>query len=734
MEDVGVNPPSEVNLSSPSRSRRAGGFLQWVISQSIRFKQRWKPSTLYLSLVLTGLTILGALPRLYALGSAPLWNDEAQTSLAALQALATGNPVTYQFPITLRLVNLQILYPEIESWSFHLFGVNAFSARFPSAILGVLTIPLAFLLGRKLRDAYVGLALATMVAFSSEYIAWSRQARFYALITVLFILLILVALYFPVNSSRLRWVSVGGIVSLLALSFLATAGLFFLYLPAFAIGGVTWWMVRSWNRILAFFGKGPLPTPDEKAIGGRILPYPLRTALIVGLVASIVLLVVFPPVGAQRVFYDVFTRVFPFQPYPLVYSPNYLSYLLNYYSLISFLAIVGTLFVLTRFRETEVGIVAFVGMSLLSLSVLQSLVNDAAGGLAVFERHLVPLLVFIFYLASVALVEVLRLLHRSLKATVGTATIRTRSAPVAVTLAVALLLIIPPNMVPSDLTVYRSPQFFYADSAVPWVPFSVDPMYPSALYNNIQPNYLLSCNFIKANERVGDVVAAYFPGVPTFYLGHVNYWMNPDPSPHQITFRPNGLEEFMFTTSILVQNVSEFETVIRANAGWMILEKVVARSLGTNLTLALSTFGVYQPEGSDQSIELFHWPKLDNASMLTWMEGVRPDLQRKFGDNVTALRDWAATYGVTVDHFRPLLLPIESWLVSASAPSIRPLAVLLDLYNVRSDLQYHYPEVLHGTFTGLVNWAVAVDEGIISDPAYAQLHPYLSWYAAYHGP
>jgi hypothetical protein len=418
----------------------------------------------------------------------------------------------------------------------------------------------------------------------------------------------------------------------------------------------------------------------------------------------------------------------------LVSSGDYTAYLATYYPVILFLAVLGGAFTLIRFDPREVGIVVFVGVGLLSLSLFQSLVRDIAEGAPDYERHFVPLLVFVFYLAAVGLVETLRFLYGQFTSRAHRHVLGARTAPIAITVAVAFILTVPGVIAPVTLNLYPNQTYSYADSDVPWVSFSFYPQHPSNLYLTVQSNYPLACNYIKAHEGPGDVVMAFFPGPTTFYLGQVQYWINADPDSSQVQNLSDGQQEFFYTDSILVKNVSEFEHVLEQSNGWIIVDQTGTASVGPSLGLAAKTFASPVPAATDMSIILYNWTRSDNASLMESILSKRIDLQRQFGNDTVAFYNWASVHGVTTDSMRVLMLPIESWLVENSAPSAKPLAVLVNVYNDRPDLQSRFPEVLNGTYINLVKWAIDVDTGVFTDPSEPALLPYLSWYENYTGP
>ncbi len=134
---------------------------------------------------------IGALLRLYNLGNNSLWLDEASTLEFARQSLTGIWESTAGGEFN----------PPLFYWLEHgmlLFGDNEFVLRFLPALLGVLTIPVVYLVGKEFRDKNVGLIAAALLAFSPFHIFYSQEARAYAPMLFFFSL----ALLFYVRASR----------------------------------------------------------------------------------------------------------------------------------------------------------------------------------------------------------------------------------------------------------------------------------------------------------------------------------------------------------------------------------------------------------------------------------------------------------------------------------------------------------------------------------------------------
>jgi len=134
------------------------------------------------------IVISGFLLRIFGLGDTSLWNDEAITANAAISLLEDGVPA---FPSGYEYWRA-LPHTILVSISVFVFGVSDFAVRLPSSIIGVLTILLTYKTGKEFFDREIGLIAATLIAFTSWQIAWSRQVRMYALLQFLYLAAILI--------------------------------------------------------------------------------------------------------------------------------------------------------------------------------------------------------------------------------------------------------------------------------------------------------------------------------------------------------------------------------------------------------------------------------------------------------------------------------------------------------------------------------------------------------------
>ncbi len=159
----------------------------------------WRSSLLFL------IVALAAAVRLATLSFQSLWLDEIGTAVEA------GRPWSSLF---LALFDPQQGYPlytlGMRLW-IGLFGSGEVALRLPSAIAGVGTVPLLYMLGRRLFGWKVGMLAAAFLALSPLAVWYAQEARAYALMMLLTTaawLLLWEALHRP---ARWRWWTLGAV-------------------------------------------------------------------------------------------------------------------------------------------------------------------------------------------------------------------------------------------------------------------------------------------------------------------------------------------------------------------------------------------------------------------------------------------------------------------------------------------------------------------------------------------
>jgi mannosyltransferase len=178
--------------------------------------------------VLLLLTLAGAFLRLFQLGSASLWLDEASTLSFARE------PVTQIW----NSLSSGEFNPPLFYWLEHAmlaFGESEAALRIIPAVLGILTIPVFYFVGKEILDRNTGILAAALLAFSPFAIFYSQEARAYAPMLFFYALAFLFflrflrswgrkdALLFGVLSALAFWTHFYAFVPVLALFLFAIA-------------------------------------------------------------------------------------------------------------------------------------------------------------------------------------------------------------------------------------------------------------------------------------------------------------------------------------------------------------------------------------------------------------------------------------------------------------------------------------------------------------------------------
>lgn len=125
--------------------------------------------------LLLAIVALGGFLRGHQIGSKGLWLDEAFSVWLAWQ------PVGEMLAWLLRIDQHPPLYYALLHFWMAL-GDDAVTVRALSALLGTLTIPVMFLLGRRLADEKIGLLAALILAASPFHVRFAQETRMYTLL------------------------------------------------------------------------------------------------------------------------------------------------------------------------------------------------------------------------------------------------------------------------------------------------------------------------------------------------------------------------------------------------------------------------------------------------------------------------------------------------------------------------------------------------------------------------
>lgn len=139
----------------------------------------------------------------YKLGQTSLvsW-DEAWYGEVAKNIVKTSNPINMIWN-----GKPYFDHPPAGYWimaiSYKLFGINEFWTRFPSALSGIVSIILLYLLGKKLFNPLVGLSSAVALSSAIWFIFRSRSGNLDIILTMFFLLTLLLAIMASENKKYL---------------------------------------------------------------------------------------------------------------------------------------------------------------------------------------------------------------------------------------------------------------------------------------------------------------------------------------------------------------------------------------------------------------------------------------------------------------------------------------------------------------------------------------------------
>jgi mannosyltransferase len=159
-------------MEAASLPRRRGRSIFDSFAAAVRARSRafW---------IVAGLTALGATLRFATLGLQSYHHDEVVTASRVLRVgfVHAMNAVGFSESAP------PLYYALAWAWT-QITGTGPWGLRSLSALAGVLTIPVAFLIGRELRTRRTGLVAAALVAVNPMLLWYSQEARAYALLTL----------------------------------------------------------------------------------------------------------------------------------------------------------------------------------------------------------------------------------------------------------------------------------------------------------------------------------------------------------------------------------------------------------------------------------------------------------------------------------------------------------------------------------------------------------------------
>jgi 4-amino-4-deoxy-L-arabinose transferase-like glycosyltransferase len=158
--------------------------------------------------ILGALICLATVVRVVGLGHQSFWFDEADT--VAILHTSLGHLLA-RVP---RWETTPPLYFVLAwGWS-HLSGYGESGLRSLSALAGILTVPVGFAIGTKLRSRRVGLIVAALIACNPLLVWYSQEARAYSLLVLLTSLTVLAFLHTlerPTGRTVVAWAAISAL-------------------------------------------------------------------------------------------------------------------------------------------------------------------------------------------------------------------------------------------------------------------------------------------------------------------------------------------------------------------------------------------------------------------------------------------------------------------------------------------------------------------------------------------
>jgi hypothetical protein len=290
-------------------------ILLQLLSENTLYTKTWCKSIEYLEhdekiylLLIFLLSIIGFYLRLTHLNYQSFWIDETISSDAAVSILKNGIPI---FPSGM-IYDRSILNTMFIASSFGVFGISEFAGRLPSVIFGTLSIPVTYLLGKKLGNKNIGLAAALFMAFSLLDITWARQARMYAQLQF-FVVLSFYLFWVVVEEKKIKYIPLF-LISILAAFLSHESGVFLILVFLLYIFLINMKNVFVWCREFL---------KDAK------------THSIYVVIGVLLLILLF------KILYDVLPDLFPLLKVEPIYNDFYVTFLVYSYQILLYLYILG---------------------------------------------------------------------------------------------------------------------------------------------------------------------------------------------------------------------------------------------------------------------------------------------------------------------------------------------------------------------------------------------------------
>lgn len=127
--------------------------------------------------LITAITLIGGFLRILLLDMKGMWLDET------ISVWLAAHPIPEMLQWVLRIDQHPPLYYLLLHYWMALIGNTAYDVRLLSVLFGAGTIPIIYLIGKRLSGSVMGVAAAVILALSPFHIYYAQEARMYTFLT-----------------------------------------------------------------------------------------------------------------------------------------------------------------------------------------------------------------------------------------------------------------------------------------------------------------------------------------------------------------------------------------------------------------------------------------------------------------------------------------------------------------------------------------------------------------------
>jgi mannosyltransferase len=181
--------------------------------------------------LLAGIVLIAAALRFYKLGDWSFWIDEIFTINRAQAHVNIQTILDYWWQPSTSTI--------ITGFTLRHFGVSELTSRLPTAVVGVISIPVVYLLLKRVLGSGVAMLSAFLLATAPWHLYWSQNARYLVMLLVFYISASF-AFFWAIENDRPRYLLVFVLFLFLALGERLTAAFL---VPVIAIYLVALWLL-----------------------------------------------------------------------------------------------------------------------------------------------------------------------------------------------------------------------------------------------------------------------------------------------------------------------------------------------------------------------------------------------------------------------------------------------------------------------------------------------------------